>query len=291
MNNANSKIVNRRKFLSVFSKSLLALCAGSVALTGSGILSAFNCRVTRCEVVLSGLHPVFDGFLIALLADFHHGPWVPSSYIASTVRRVNNLKADLVVLAGDYVDNGGEWANGCIHELAALQSSYGTVAVLGNHDNYNGAAPLVRKALSLAGISDLTNCGVTLLRNGKPLRVGGVGDYETESQKIEEALGNVCATKSSVLLAHNPDYAETISDERVGLVLSGHTHGGQVVVPFINASFASTAYGKKYLSGLCQAPVTQVFVTRGIGTTTLPIRLNCPPEISLITLRTACRPI
>jgi predicted MPP superfamily phosphohydrolase len=111
-----------------------------------------------------------------------------------------------------------------------------------------------------------------------------VGDYWRDVQDLPSALGETTMNDAVILLSHNPDYVEEIRDHRVGLVLSGHTHGGQVDLPIIGAPVVPSIYGQKYIHGLVQGPATQVFVTRGIGTITPPVRLFCRPEIALITL-------
>jgi len=274
--------MHRRQFLSLSLKTALGLGAGA------GVLSlgaAFDCVVHRRPIFLPGLPAAFDGFRVALLSDFHHSPWISSHYIRRTALLANSLHPDLIALTGDFVDRDGSWAAGCFEALACLRARHGIVAVLGNHDFYGGASKAVKDALGRSGFIDLTNRGISLRDGGETLHIGGTGDLWQQDQKLDEALAGVREPKSALLLQHNPDYVETIHDERVGLVLSGHTHGGQCVFPFIGAPIVPSGYGQKYASGLCQGPVAQVFVTRGIGTVLPPIRFRCPPEVALLTLR------
>lgn len=263
-------------------QAALALTAGGGAVA---FFSSYHCTINRCEIRPGGISPAFDGFRIALLSDFHHSPWVPASYIREVVQLANSLQPDLIALTGDFVHHGGQWAGGCFRELAALRSSHGVVGVLGNHDHYDNAATVVRDELQRAGITDLTNRGVTLHRGGESLHLAGTGDYWREKQDLTRALSAVRRSRSAILLQHNPDYVERLHDERVGLVLSGHTHGGQCVFPLIGAPILPSRYGQKYASGLCQGPSTPVFVTRGVGVSFPPIRIGCPAEIALLTLR------
>ena len=248
-----------------------------------GLAAAYCCTVNRQEITVAGLNPAFEGFRIALLSDFHHGPWVTAKYIRDVVTLTNSLRPDLIALTGDYVNHGTEWVAGCMRELAGLRARHGVVGVLGNHDHYRRAEPAVRAGLARAGIGDLTNVGHSIYRGGEELRIGGTGDYWKEKQKLDHPLSGVRRPQSVILLQHNPDYVEKIKDDRVGLVLSGHTHGGQIVLPFIGPPVLPSRCGQKYASGLCQGPVTQVFVTRGVGTT-FPVRFGCPAEIALLTL-------
>ncbi len=276
--------MNRRKFLQLSLKTAFVTATSGSLLT---LAAASVCTVNRRDISLAGLPPSFDGFRMALLSDFHHSPWVSADYIRDVVQLTNSLRPHLIALTGDYVHRGKEWVPGCMRELAALRAKHGVVAVLGNHDHYENAASTVRDGLHRAGITDLTNRGITLQRGGETLHVAGVGDYWREEQKLRRALAGSNRKESVVLLSHNPDYVERIRDDRVGLVLSGHTHGGQCVFPFIGAPILPSSYGQKYVSGLCHGPVAKVFVTRGVGTAFPPIRFGCPAEIALLTLRTS----
>ena len=176
-----------------------------------------------------------------------------------------------------------------IDELGKLKGTFGRFAVRGNHDNqdYHGRRsfrPLSQAALAEAKLPDLNNTGVWIERGGARLRICGVGDLWTDHQDLEAALGDATERDAVVLLSHNPDFVETIRDPRVGLVLSGHTHGGQIVLPGYGAPIVPSRYGQKYLYGLVEGPTCPVFVTRGVGTVTPPVRFLCRPEVVLITL-------
>lgn len=274
--------MTRRKFIANVVKGAVAT---GIAGAGFAFADAYACAITRREVGLPGLPPAFDGFQVALLTDLHHGPWISADYLRRIVKETNALGADLVALTGDYVHRGKQWVPGVASALADLRAKHGAVGVLGNHDHYRNAASSVREGLSRAGVTDLTNRGVTLQRGGETFHIAGTGDYWKEKQHLDKALAGSRDRGSVLLLQHNPDYAEKIMDERVGLMLSGHTHGGQIVLPFIGAPVLPSSYGQKYASGLCQGPVTKVYVSHGIGCIFPPVRFGCPPEIVLLTLR------
>jgi predicted MPP superfamily phosphohydrolase len=208
---------------------------------------------------------------------------VPLAYIRHVVGLTNALRPDIVALVGDYVHRSGAYIAPGIAELGKLTAALGRFAVRGNHDNWESAV-LTHAALAEARLPDLNNTGVWLERRGARLRVCGVGDLWTDHQDLDAALGDATADDAVLLLSHNPDFVETLRDPRVGLVLSGHTHGGQVVVPGFGAPIVPSRYGQKYLYGLVQGPCAQVFVTRGVGTVTPPVRFLCRPEVVLITL-------
>jgi predicted MPP superfamily phosphohydrolase len=135
-----------------------------------------------------------------------------------------------------------------------------------------------------ARIAEITNTGYWFMLHGKRLRVAGVDDLWEGTQDLNSALFDARTDDACILLSHNPDYVETLADARVGLVLSGHTHGGQVVLPGPYAPFIPSKYGTKYLHGLVKTDFTQVYVSRGLATVGPPIRIGAPPEISLLTL-------
>ncbi len=272
--------MDRRKFL-----KRAALAAAGAATAGGAypFLEAKWCRVVRRTIEVPNLPGPFRGTTVALLADVHHGPFVPLSYIRHVVTITNALKPDIVMLAGDYVHRSSHYIAPGIAELGKLEARMGRFAVRGNHDNRE-FAPTTRAALAEARLPDLNNTGVWLERRGTRLRIAGVADLWTDDPNLALALGDATLDDAVLLLSHNPDFVESIRDPRVGLVLSGHTHGGQVVVPGFGAPIVPSRYGQKYLHGLVQGPCSQVFVTRGVGTITPPVRFLCRPEVVLITL-------
>lgn len=272
--------MDRRKFFKFAGITAL----GSATATGVyPFLEAKWCRLTRHTIVLPNLQPTFRGMTIALISDVHHGPFVPLSYVRDIVQIANSLKPDIVLLTGDYVSHHPRYIEPGIAVLGQLQAQIGRFAVLGNHDHWE-SAPITRQALTEVGIELIDNAGMWLDRRGDRLRVCGVGDLWTDRQNPQAALGDATTLDAVIMLSHNPDYAEVLRDRRVGLMLSGHTHGGQVVIPGFGAPIVPSRYGQKYLRGLVQGPRCQVFVTRGVGTAGPPVRFLCRPEIVHITL-------
>lgn len=240
-------------------------------------------RVTRTTLSLPNLPGSFEGTTVAFVSDVHHGPFVPLAYVRHVVATVNGLDPDLVLLGGDYSHHGTRFVAPVHAELAKLRARMGRFAVLGNHDHWDGLAESVA-GLERAGIPLLRNSGAWVEKGGARLRVGGVGDLWCDRQDVAAALGRATGRDAVILLSHNPDLAESLGDGRVGLMLSGHTHGGQVVVPFHGAPRVPSAFGQKYLRGLVQGPMCRVFINRGAGTISPPVRLFCRPEVVLITL-------
>ncbi len=278
--------MDRRKFVKTAGLATLgAIGAGLVY----PFLEAKWCRVVRRTIALPNLPSPFRGTTVALLADVHHGPFVPLAYIRHIVSTTNALKPDIVALVGDFVHRHDTYIAPGVNELGKLKGTYGRFAVRGNHDNqdYHGTRsfrPLSLAALADAKLPDLNNTGTWIERSGARLRVCGVGDLWTDQQDLDGALGDATESDAVLLLSHNPDFVEIIRDRRVGLVLSGHTHGGQIVLPGYGAPVVPSRYGQKYLYGVVQSPSCQVCVTRGVGTVTPPVRFLCRPEVVLITL-------
>jgi len=274
--------MNRRKFLKLALGS--AACASAIGL-GYARVEAGWLRVERQTITVPRLPLPFAGKKIALLADPHHGPFTSLEQIKLIVETTNALKPDLVALAGDYVREspGHVYIRPCLQALTGLRAPLGVYAVPGNHDHWDNIK-LTRQAIRDNGITDVTNTGYWIELDGGRLRLGGVDDLWEGKQDLRAALGDATPDDCCLLLSHNPDYVETLRDRRVGLVLSGHMHGGQIVVPGLGYHRLPSKYGTKYLQGLIRTPYTQVYVSRGLGTTGLPFRFRCRPEINLLTL-------
>ncbi len=268
-------------------RTLSKLALGFLCMTSIGVVYPFveACvlRVTRRTIPVPRLPKAFEGLRIALLADIHHGPLTGLDFVRKVVEKTLSLSPDLIALGGDYVHAGGRYTYPCFEVLRGLSAPLGVFAVLGNHDHWD-APKATHTAIREVGFADLTNTGVWLERGGQRLRFAGVGDLWEDRQDLKAALEGLEPGETSVLLSHNPDYLEVLDDPRVGLVLSGHTHGGQMYFPPFGAPLIPSAYGQKYRYGLVKTPSSQVFVTCGIGTIYPPVRFCCSPEIALLTL-------
>jgi predicted MPP superfamily phosphohydrolase len=275
--------MNRRTFL----RWSLGTAVGiPMAGAGYGLVEAAWLCVRPQEIAVPCLPPAFEGMTVAFAADFHHGIFTGLAFIQKTVSILNGLNADVIALGGDFTDNNGPYLKPCLNALAELRAPLGVYCVLGNHDHLGGPGQ-VHRALHDRGLHNLTNQGCWLERGADRLRLGGVDDLMYGEQDLDTAVGNIGPDEKALLLSHNPDYAETLDDPRVGLMLSGHLHGGQIGIPAVWAPSPSL-YGSKYLSGLVQAPQTQVFVTRGVGVARrVPIRIGSYREVNLLTLTSA----
>ncbi len=259
---------------------------------GYGILIApQRLTVARYEVPITGLPNSLAGLRMVHITDTHYGPFTSLSYLEHVVRQANDLQGDLIVLTGDYVHRSAKAIGPGIGVFEHLQSRFGTLAVLGNHDHWEGT-DACRRVFNRINVPLLDNKHLFLTSKGlsntaiseASLCMAGVGDPWTEGSRIDHALANVGPAIPRIVLAHNPDSADQFDPAyRVDLVLAGHTHGGQVSLPFIGSPIQSTS--RKYLGGVCQSPHCPVIVSRGAGLAGIPIRLGVPPEIGLLTLR------
>ena len=276
--------MNRRRFLKW---ALTTGAAASVLGTVYGRLEAQWARIDRQTLAVPNLPPVFEGKTLAVLADVHHSKWVRLEFIESIVDRTAKLKPDLIALPGDFVHSHPNhiYMRPCIEALSKLQAPLGVFAVPGNHDHWD-EIELLHDSLREFGITNLTNTGQWIELDGQRVRLAGVDDLWEGQIDMSAALGDARAGDCTVLLCHNPDYVERIRDRRVSLVLSGHTHGGQINLPGYYRHVPSR-YGKKYLAGLVRTSWTQVYVSRGLGTSGPPLRFCCRPEINLLTLTAA----
>ncbi|MGO9544278.1 MAG: metallophosphoesterase [Rhodomicrobium sp.] len=276
------------------------------ATAGSGMLSAadafaiepgFSLVVKEWTVRHAGWPQSARPLRIGVLTDIHAvDPWMPARRIGAIVERLNALHPDVIVLLGDYVNAlrfrfrsalvpVAEW----MAALEELSAPLGVYAVLGNHDWWSGDAPLIREGFEKAGIHLLENAAISVERGNERFWVAGLGDqlaYRTRGvDDLEGTLRQLSGSAPAILLAHEP-YIFRQVPARVTLTLAGHTHGGQVYVPFVGrpavpAEFAGYAYGHIVEEG------RHMIVSSGLGLSNIPVRFLVPPEIAIVTLRHA----
>ncbi|MCP4640253.1 MAG: metallophosphoesterase [bacterium] len=252
-------------------------------------------RVARYRLPIRGLPPELAGLRVAHLSDTHYGSTMAMSYLERVVAETNALQPDLVVLTGDYVLSPHSAIEPGIRLFSALAPRIGSVGVLGNHDHWTDPG-LCREIFADIGIPLIDNGQrfVTTARTlvDEPpdtgLCLGGVGDLWTDRVQFDQAVADTPDAMPRLILAHNPDTAEQApSGTRIDLMLSGHTHGGQVRLPAVGTPVVPSRYGSKYAGGLVDGPQCRVLVSRGIGMAPMPVRHRVPPEIVLMGLVTA----
>ncbi len=222
----------------------------------------------------------FDGKKIVFLSDIHSGPNFSQERVDSLVNQVNAMDPDLILLGGDYIDDDSEYIQPTFASLSKLKAPLGVYAVLGNKDPQD----YTLNAIPQYGITYIGNKGTWIEENGSRIRLGGVGDYNNGAQ-IQSATTSVVTPQDFViLLTHNPDYFPKVNKSKVDLVLSGHTHGGQVTFFGLWAPTTHSDYGNKYRTGVINEKNSTLIVSNGIGTTILPLRFFARPQIILIEL-------
>lgn len=281
---------SRRAFL----KATLGVMAGScgVALAGYGgyqyglRIETKLLDIERVHIPIKGLNPALEGFKIVQMSDIHLYPFTQIDLVREAIEMANPLKPDLVTFTGDFVLGSADAIFELAPVLASLNPKYGIFAVLGNHDIWTDGTT-VKNGLEQSGLAVLVNEGRLLDIGGAPLYLAGVDDAWSGQPDLTAALDNLPAGVPTILLAHEPDLVDNYSlDGRVSLQLSGHTHGGQVRLPGYGA-FVLPRFGQKYDLGLYQVNDTWVYTNRGIGVIGPPVRINCRPEITEITLVSA----
>ncbi len=273
-------LVTRRAVLKAAGSATVGAVAG---LAGYGYLYERHAlRVVEAELLVSGLSPLHDGLRVGLVTDLHHSEFTSQADIATVVDLAMAQRTDVIVLGGDYVSFAERrYMEPCAEALAPLQAPGGVFAILGNHDDDR----YMPAALENRGFTVLKDRRATRSLKGATLEFAGVRYKTRAPADVARVVGTSGGT--TILLAHDPRVLNLAAELAVPVVLSGHTHGGQIVLPFIGAPA-----GRKFpvLAGSAVRGRTSIFVSRGVGTVYLPVRVNCPPEVAVLTLRRVAGP-
>ena len=270
--------ISRRKFL--------AWSGGAGLLIGSYpiFIERYLIMANTYRIPVPNLPENFAGFRIVQLADLHYGFLVPLKIIEHVVAKANEIERDLIVCTGDYVHerNATTQIDTVWPALAKLEAPEGVYSILGNHDHW-ADTDRSQHWLEQTG-QDLRHKTAYIERDGQRLWLAGAGDLWEDHRDVDSLLQPIPENECRILLAHNPDTADTLYSARTDLILSGHTHGGQVKIPFIGTPVLPVK-NKNYSSGLkTSLRGANVFISRGIGWAVFPIRFNCCPEIVVLEL-------
>lgn len=249
-------------------------------------------EVSQVGISLTRLPKEFHGFRIVQISDVHIGGWMNRERFEKVVEAAMAQVPDLVVMTGDYVI-GHSWtsdldfaAQDFIEVVKPLTETYKTIGVLGNHDHWTDATRS-RSMLKNAGILELKNDVYELQRSGGSLYIAGLDDISEGEHRLDEVEAKLPYFAPTILLAHEPDFAEkTYVTGKFLLQLSGHSHGGQVVVPFWGPPVLPR-WGRRYPAGLYRLGDMYLYTNRGVGMTSPFVRFNCRPEITVFTLYSA----
>jgi predicted MPP superfamily phosphohydrolase len=274
------------------------------AVVGAGVflysryVEPYWVAVERLTLPLARLAPPFDGYRIVHVSDFHLDGWMTPERLERVVDLANEQEPDLVVITGDFVAVSIDYISGLPGPVGRLKATDGVVAVLGNHDHMNDA-DAVRRALCSSGVVDVSNGVYTLHRAGAALHVCGVDSVMEGYDRLEEVLEalNEAEPGCAILLAHEPDFADkTAATGRFDLQLSGHSHGGQVRIPFLETPYVVPLLSRlgysfvppliyEYPSGLYEVGEMYQYTNRGLGVIYARFRLNSRPEVTVLNLR------
>ena len=273
--------MNRRKFFDWLIRGGICAALGYTIVVEPNWLA-----VEKVEVPIKGLPVDLDGLRIGFISDFHRGRFVSEGDISRAARYLQRQNPDLILLGGDFVDSNADYIHSCLKVLSQLESPLGTYAVLGNHD-YWSDSNIISTAIRQTHIRLLNNTSVKLNWKDERFYLVGLDDVWEGRPKPRAALDGVPDESVKILLVHEPDYAETLKRLPIWLPLqlSGHSHGGQVVIPFWGPPILPYL-ARKYPAGLQGVAGRNrwVYTTRGVGHL-LPVRFNCTPEVTLLMLR------
>lgn len=268
-------MITRRSLL----KGVLATGAGAVigSSTYGFAYERHALGVTRADVPVTGLPDALSGLTIALITDIHRGRWVSDEDVQQGVAMAMDARPDLIVLGGDYVTWGErEYVTPAAESLRGLAAPQGVFAILGNHDDDHD----MPAALTAQGFAVLRDARTSIVIRNETVNLVGIRFW---TRRITDLVANAKTPRgTTILLAHDPRRLQEASALKVPLVLSGHTHGGQVVLPGIGAIAAQKF---PVVQGIGRQNDTTVFVSRGLGTVYVPVRVNCPPEVAVLKLR------
>ncbi|MEE9164846.1 MAG: metallophosphoesterase [Nitrospinota bacterium] len=272
-----------------------------LAFVGFGFAGRNNLKTERLKLHFPNLPPSFDGFSVIQISDLHASFWIGRDYLARVVSEINEIKSDLLVITGDIITGSvndfwkrwmptidGDYLSMVIDVLSKINID-NKIVVLGNHDHWDGKDTEMRlvSELERIGFHVLRNRSHKISRGDESVYVAGTDDYWF-SYDFDSALRDIPEDSFKLLLSHSPDVTEDVQKgAKVDLTLCGHTHGGQIAVPFLSPYFIPIKNPFRYFKGLVKEPYGYTYVNRGIGTLIFPFRIGAPPEITHFTLRKA----
>ena len=246
-----------------------------------------NIDLVELDIQLDNLGWNFHNFRILNLTDINLGQWINPEYLDELVDYVNTLNVDIITLTGDYFSYVMEgYEESLKNSFKKLKAAYGKFGVLGNHDHWMNASK-IREIFKASDIVDLSNDVYTFEKDGEFLNLAGVDSCTVCADNLDEVLVKLRKNTPSILLAHEPDFAkESSQTKRFDLQISGHSHGGQFIIPKFETTPFRGPNSTKYPVGLYKVGDMIQYTSKGLGTNSFRIRINCKPEITIITLKT-----
>jgi len=257
------------------------------AILRAAMIEPHQIEITHQTIAIENLPVEFQGLRVVQLSDVHHSPFLDEERINEAVRMANDLRPDLVALTGDYISHSRDYIAPCARALGRLRAAHGVFAVLGNHDHWTDGA-MMRAALADQGVHVLCNESERIERGSSHIRLAGVDDLMVKRDDLRQALEETYWDETRILLSHNPAIIREAARAGVDLVLSGHTHGGQINWRLLTGRKDRKIArwlrrpSRRLMRGHAQLGSTQLYVNRGLGTVVVPLRYGCPPEITLL---------
>ena len=276
--------LTRRDFLGGLAAAPLVAVSATAAY--ATLIAPHNYEVTETDILIRDLPERFEGFRITQLTDVHHSRILGLEEVQRVVELAKLTKPDLLVLTGDYTTTYRRFIEPCAEVLGGLSAPEGVWAVLGNHDHYTDPE-LTTRALVRNHITVLNNANTTIRRGPDAIQLAGIDDWSWNGTDWTRAFFGLDRKGPSILLSHQPNVLDFDEAQGASLILSGHTHGGQIKLPFIGAPARFATMDLKYASGLFRRGQTQLYVSRGTGVIGLPVRFGVRPEIAVLRLRRA----
>lgn len=276
--------ITRRQFLNGLVAAPLVAVSATAAY--AHLIEPYNYLVSQTDVFLRDLPGRFEGFRITQLTDVHHSKILGLSEVRRVVNLAQQTGPDLFVLTGDYTTSYRRYIEPCAEALSQLKAPEGVWAVLGNHDHYTDPE-LTTRALERNHIAVLNNANTTIQRASDAIQLSGIDDWSWAATSWSRAFTGLNANLPTILLSHQPSVLDLGETQNVSLILSGHTHGGQINLPLLGAPARFATKDLKYAQGLFRRGDTQLYVSSGTGVIGLPVRLGVRPEIAVLRLRRA----
>jgi len=277
-------VPSRRQFLSGLVTAPLVAVSATAAY--ARLIETYNYLISETDVLIRDLPPSFEGFRITHLTDIHHSRILGLNEVRRVVTLAQQTRPDMFVLTGDYSTTYRRYIEPCTEALGALNAPEGVWAVLGNHDHYTDPE-LTTRALQRHRIAVLNNAHTTLQRGSDAIQLSGIDDWTWNAADWTRAFSGLKNSTPTILLSHQPTVLDLEQTKNVSLILSGHTHGGQLKFPFVGAPARFATADLKYARGLFRRGETQLYVSSGTGVIGLPLRFGVRPEIAVLRLRRA----
>jgi hypothetical protein len=272
---------SRRAF---FQAAGAGMCVVPLAGTAFGIVRRNQFRVNEVKVTIPNLPKDLDGLRIVQLTDIHLSPFLSEMEFARVVDMANETRANLALVTGDLITRKGDPLDACLHQLSRLRADAGILGCLGNHEVYAGAENYVTTHARRMGIKFLRHQAEVLQFGSARINFAGVDYQKMHSKYLVGAEQMIVPGVLNVLLSHNPDVFPVAAAQGYDLTIAGHTHGGQVDVEILHQHLNVARYYTNYVQGLYQEGNSSIYVSNGIGTIGVPVRLGAPPEVSLLRL-------